>query len=109
MSAQTLDGAPKTQRSRFRRVLDFVTTGPRDLLINTILASPSVRASSQSASFSLFSPLSIQGLQLERTKGKEQRCQEPFPLFSPLRKGKRFLTPLFLVFLVNARRLHYEA
>jgi HSP20 family molecular chaperone IbpA len=64
MIAQTLDGTPKPQRSRLRWVLDFVTTGPRDRLMNAILASPSVRASTQSASFGMFSPLAIQGLQL---------------------------------------------
>jgi hypothetical protein len=39
-------------------------TGLRDTAINAILASPSVTASSQSASFGWFSPLSIHGLQL---------------------------------------------
>jgi hypothetical protein len=39
-------------------------TGLRDRAINTILASPSVTATSDSASFSWFSPLSIQGLRL---------------------------------------------
>ena len=42
-------------------------TSLRDRLINAILASPSVRASSHSASFGWFSPLSIRGLQLHST------------------------------------------
>jgi hypothetical protein len=42
-------------------------TGLRDTAINTILASPSVTASSDSASFGWFSPLSIHGLHLNST------------------------------------------
>src|SRR5690349_10145362 len=39
-------------------------TGLRDRTINTILASPSVTASSESASYGWFSPLSVHGLEL---------------------------------------------
>jgi hypothetical protein len=39
----------------------------RDTAINSILASPSVTASSDAASFGWFSPLSLQGLQLKST------------------------------------------
>jgi hypothetical protein len=39
-------------------------TGLRDEAINAILASPSVKASSESASFGWFSPLSVHGLRL---------------------------------------------
>jgi hypothetical protein len=42
-------------------------TGLRDFAINEILASPSVTASSDSASFGYFSPLSIHGLHLTST------------------------------------------
>src|SRR6516162_6737936 len=42
-------------------------TGLRDRAINAILASPSVTASSDSASFGWFSPLSVQGLHLNST------------------------------------------
>ena len=42
-------------------------TSLRDRVINAILASPSVQASSHSASFGWFSPLSIRGLQLNST------------------------------------------
>jgi hypothetical protein len=47
-------------------------TGFRDRLINAILASPGVEASSQNASFGWFSPLSIQGLQLNSTNHRVQ-------------------------------------
>src|SRR5262249_38685318 len=67
MSDHTSDTTPKTQSSWLRWILDFVVTGLSDRLINAILASPSVRASSQGASFGLFSPLSIHGLQLKST------------------------------------------
>jgi hypothetical protein len=67
MGEHTADATPKPQCSWLRWILDFVATGLRDRLINAILASPSVRASSQSASFGLFSPLSIHGLQLNNT------------------------------------------
>jgi hypothetical protein len=42
-------------------------TGLRDTAINAILASPSVTASSDSASFGWFSPLSVRGLRLNST------------------------------------------
>jgi hypothetical protein len=42
-------------------------SGLRDTAINTILASPSVTASSGSASFGWFSPLSVHGLRLSST------------------------------------------
>src|SRR5262245_1113547 len=42
-------------------------TGLRDRAINAILASPSVTAKSDSASFGWFSPLSVQGLHLSST------------------------------------------
>jgi hypothetical protein len=42
-------------------------TGLRDRAINSILASPSVTASSDSASFGWFSPLSVDGLHLKST------------------------------------------
>jgi hypothetical protein len=42
-------------------------TGLRDRAINAILASPSVEASSDRASFGWFSPLSVDGLQLNST------------------------------------------
>jgi hypothetical protein len=47
--------------------LIIANTGLRDRVINAILASPSVTASSQSASFGWFSPLAIHGLQLTST------------------------------------------
>src|SRR6516165_9589399 len=45
-------------------------TGLRDRAINAILASPSVTASSDSASFGWFSPLSIHGLKLNSTNNR---------------------------------------
>src|SRR6516162_630319 len=45
-------------------------TGLRDRAINAILASPSVTASSQNASFGWFSPLSIHGLQLNSANNR---------------------------------------
>jgi hypothetical protein len=45
-------------------------TGLRDRTINAILASPSVTASSDSASFGWFSPLSVRGLQLKSANTK---------------------------------------
>jgi hypothetical protein len=42
-------------------------TGLRDTAINAILASPTVTASSDSASFGWFSPLSVHGLHLKST------------------------------------------
>ena len=47
--------------------LIVANTGLRDRAINAILASPSVTASSESASFGWFSPLSVHGLQLAST------------------------------------------
>jgi hypothetical protein len=85
MSAQTAptSAAPKRRRRRALRVLGLLAillailiaaapwivakTGLRDRAINTILASPSVTASTDSASFGWFSPLSVDGLQLTST------------------------------------------
>src|SRR6516162_2543232 len=75
--------APKRRRFRIVRALGISAgllavlvvaapwvvahTGLRDTAINTILASPSVTASSDGASFGWFSPLSVQGLHLNST------------------------------------------
>src|SRR6516164_3805286 len=85
MSKQTAadNRAPKKRRFRIVRALGIAAallavlivaapwvvahTGLRDSAINTILASPSVTASSDSASFGWFSPLSVQGLHLNST------------------------------------------
>jgi hypothetical protein len=80
MSVQTPASTPKRRRFRVIRFLGIIAillvvlilvapwivanTGLRDSAINWILASPSVTASSQNASFGWFSPLSIHGLQL---------------------------------------------
>ncbi len=83
MNAQTAAGSPTPKRRRVRilrilGVLSFllvavIAAAPwiiahtvlRDRTINAILASPSVTASSESASFGWFSPLSVQGLNLQ--------------------------------------------
>src|SRR5215471_2653640 len=85
MSEQTAvtNPTPKRRRLRAIRILGISAillavlilaapwivahTGLRDQAINTILASPSVTASSDSASFGWFSPLSVQGLHLKST------------------------------------------
>src|SRR6516165_9688492 len=85
MSVQTAANNPTPKRRRFRilwilgiaaillAVLIVAApwivahTGLRDTAINAILASPSVTASSDSASFGWFSPLSVQGLHLNST------------------------------------------
>src|SRR6516164_6200623 len=85
MSAQTdsTSATPKRRKRRALRVLGLVVillalliaaapwivakTGLRDRAINTILASPSVTASTDGASFGWFSPLSVSGLQLTST------------------------------------------
>jgi hypothetical protein len=85
MSEQTAANNPTPKRRRFRivrtlgifaillAVLIVVApwivahTGLRDMAINTILASPSVTASTDSASFGWFSPLSVHGLHLNST------------------------------------------
>ena len=75
--------APKRRRRRILRILGILAlllvvlvvaapwivahTGLRDRAINAILASPSVTASSESASFGWFSPLSVHGLGLNST------------------------------------------
>src|SRR6516164_10412402 len=82
MSAQTdsTSATPKRRKRRALRVLGLVVillalliaaapwivakTGLRDRAINSILASPSVTASSDGASFGWFSPLSVHGLHL---------------------------------------------
>ena len=88
MSTQASAPVP-TPKKRGRRILRFlgfvaillvvlIVTGPwilahtglRDKLINATLASPSVTASSDSASFSWFSPPSIRGLRLESANGR---------------------------------------
>src|SRR5262245_63946407 len=85
MSAQTASNSP-TPKRRWRWALRLLGslvillavliaaapwivahTGLRDTAINAILASPSVTASSDSASFGWFSPLSVQGLHLKST------------------------------------------
>jgi hypothetical protein len=74
---------PKKRKFRVRRILAvfailsvlliltapwiMARTGLRDKAINKIVASPSVTASSDSASFGWFSPLSVDGLQLKST------------------------------------------
>jgi hypothetical protein len=83
MSEQTAADKPTPKRRRFRiiRILGIsaivlavlivaapgivARTGLRDTAINAILASPSVTASSDSASFGWFSPLSVYGLHLK--------------------------------------------
>jgi hypothetical protein len=85
MSEQTAasDLTPKRRRFRIIRILGITAivlavlivaapwivahTGLRDTAINTILKSPSVTASSDSASFGWFSPLSLHGLHLNST------------------------------------------
>jgi hypothetical protein len=82
MSEQTAANGPAPRRRRLRviRILGISAillalliaaapwvvahTGLRDTAINAILASPSVTASSDSASFGWFSPLSVHGLHL---------------------------------------------
>jgi hypothetical protein len=84
MSEQTAANAPKTpKKRRWRRIIAILGilalllvlliavapwvvahTGLRDPVINDVLASPSVTASSESASFEWFSPLSIHELHL---------------------------------------------
>src|SRR5947207_1239974 len=75
--------APKRRRRRILRFLGILAlllvvlvlvapvivsrTGLRDHTINTILKSHSVTASSESASFGWFSPLSVHGLELNST------------------------------------------
>jgi hypothetical protein len=85
MSEQTASTSP-TPKRRWRRAIRILGlfaillvaliaaapwivahTGLRDTAINAILASPSVTASSDSASFGWFSPLSVQGLHLKST------------------------------------------
>jgi hypothetical protein len=85
MSEPTAVKTPTPKRRRFRvlRILAIFAivlvllivaapwivahTGLRDTAINEIVASPSVTASSDSASFSWFSPLSVHGLHLNST------------------------------------------
>jgi hypothetical protein len=83
MSQPTLSNTPTQKRRRFRivRILGIFAillallivaapwvvahTSLRDEAINAIVASPSVRASSDSASFGWFSPLSVHGMHLK--------------------------------------------
>src|SRR6516225_4150571 len=85
MSEQTAADKPTPKRRRFRiiRILGIAAivlavlivaapwvvahTRLRDTAINSILASPSVTATSDSASFGWFSPLSVHGLHLNST------------------------------------------
>src|SRR6516164_8818495 len=85
MSEQTAASNPTPKRRRFRmiRILGIFAillvvliaaapwivahTGLRDTAINTMLASPSVTASSDGASFGWFSPMSVDGLNLKST------------------------------------------
>jgi hypothetical protein len=85
MSEQTAANNPTPKRQRFRiiQILGISAillavlivaapwivahTGLRDTAINAILASPSVTASSDSASFGWVSPLSVHGLHLNST------------------------------------------
>jgi hypothetical protein len=86
MSEKTISTPPTPKRRRrVLRVLGLVTillavviatgplivakTGLRDRAINRILASPSVTASTDAASFGWFSPLSVRGLHLASTNG----------------------------------------
>src|SRR6516164_2860977 len=85
MSEPTAASTPTPKRRTFRilRILGILAillvvliaaapwivahSGLRDRAINSILASPSVTASSDSASFGWFSPLSVHGLHLNST------------------------------------------
>jgi hypothetical protein len=106
MSKQTPAGTPTPQRRgrRIIRILGLLAillivlivaapwivahTGLRDTAINSILASPSVTASSESASFGWFSPLSVRGLQLSSTNNhvdirlEDITSQSPWQLWS---------------------------
>jgi hypothetical protein len=88
MGEQIAASAPKPRRRRFRilrlgaivAVLLVVLiaaapwivahTGLRDEAINTVLASPSVKASTAGASLGWFSPLSVEGLHLRSTDNR---------------------------------------
>jgi hypothetical protein len=86
MNEPTAASAPKKRKHRFLRMLAilaiasvalilvapwiFANTGLRDRAINWILASPSVTASTDSASFGWFSPLTIHGLKLNSTNDR---------------------------------------
>src|SRR6516225_2095131 len=86
MSEQAPPSPPKRRWFRIVRILGIFAillvalilaapwivakTGLRDRAINGILASPSVTASSESASFGWFSPLSIHGMQLKSTNNR---------------------------------------
>ena len=93
--------APKRRRRRVLRLLGILAlllvvlvltapwivarTGLRDRTINTILKSPSVTASSESASFGWFSPLSVHGLDLTSTnKRVDIRVEDMAAERSPL-------------------------
>jgi hypothetical protein len=86
MNEKSAAHAPKKRKRWFLRILGVVVilsvvlivaapwivanTGLRDRAINAILASPSVSASSDGASFGWFSPLSVQGLQLKSANNR---------------------------------------
>jgi hypothetical protein len=83
VSESTAASVPKRRRSRVLRTLGVcvillalliavapgivANSGLRDRAINGILASPSMSASSEGASFGWFSPLSVNGLRLKST------------------------------------------
>lgn len=101
MNTQTAAGSPTPKRRRIRilRILGILTvllvalvvlapwivaqTGLRDRTINAILASPSVTASSESASFGWFSPLSVHGLDLKSTNNRFEVHVEDFAADRP--------------------------
>jgi hypothetical protein len=86
MSDKAPPSTPKRRRFRIVRILAIfaillallilaapwivANTGLRDWAVNWIISSPSVTASSESASFGWFSPLSIHGLQLNSTNNR---------------------------------------
>jgi hypothetical protein len=88
MNEQSAPDPPKKTRSRIIRIVGIVAivlvmlvvaapwivarTGLRDSAINAILATPSVTASSKSASFGWFSPLSVSGLHLTSSNTRIQ-------------------------------------
>jgi hypothetical protein len=86
MSETTAAKTPKKRRFRIIRILGILAlllvvlilaapwivanTGLRDQVINAILASPSVTASSEGASFGWFSPLAVRGLNLKSSNDR---------------------------------------
>jgi hypothetical protein len=101
MSDQPVKDSGRPKRHRLKRVV-WVTviilvvlvlagpwivahTGLRDLLINKILGSPDLTASTKSASFGWFSPLSVDGLKIESKQGhfraevEKVNADQPWP------------------------------